>query len=158
MNRRPKGRSVLSTARAFCILHPRQGIVILRSSLFPMKTLLSILTLTMLAVSALAEGPIRHVVHFKFKKEATPAQIENLCKEFAALPSKIKEIESFEWGTNNSPEGLDKGFKHCWVIGFKNAKDRDVYLKHPAHEAFVGIVKPIVEDVLVVDFTPEKKP
>lgn len=123
-----------------------------------MKLFLPFLALIMLASSALADGPVRHVVHFKFKKEATPAQIDNLCKEFAALPSKIKEIDGFEWGTNNSPEGLDKGFKHCWVISFKSAKDRDIYLKHPAHEAFVGVVKPIVEDVLVVDFTPEKKP
>jgi Stress responsive A/B Barrel Domain len=123
-----------------------------------MKPLLSLLILTMLAASTLAEGPVRHVVHFKFKKEATPQQIDDLCKEFAALPSKIKEIESFEWGTNSSPEALDKGFKHCWVISFKSAKDRDVYLKHPAHEAFVAIVKPIVEDVIVVDFVPEKKP
>jgi len=121
-----------------------------------MKAFLAVLIFAMTASSTLADGPVRHVVHFKFKKEATPAQIENLCKEFAALPTTIKENESFEWGTNNSPEGLDKGFKHCWVIGFKSAKDRDVYLKHAAHEAFVGIVKPIVEDVLVVDFTPEK--
>jgi hypothetical protein len=132
--------------------------VILRCSQFQMKTLLFLLSLTMFAASAFADGPVRHVVHFKFKKEATPEQIENLCKEFATLPSKIQEIESFEWGTNSSPEGLDKGFKHCWVIGFKSAKDRDVYLKHPAHLAFVGIAKPILDDVLVVDFTPEKKP
>ena len=123
-----------------------------------MKALLSLLVLAMLATSALADGPVRHVVHFKFKSEATAEQIANLCKEFAALPSKIMEIEHFEAGTNNSPEGLDKGFKHCWIISFKSAKDRDVYLKHPAHEAFVGIAKPIVEDVIVVDFTPEKKP
>jgi hypothetical protein len=123
-----------------------------------MKALLSFLALAMLATPAFADGPVRHVVFFKFKKEATPEQIENLCKEFTTLPSKIKEIDGFEWGTNNSPENLDKGFKHCWVVSFKSAKDRDVYLKHPAHEAFVGIVKPIVEDVMVVDFTPEKKP
>ena len=123
-----------------------------------MKALLSLLVLAMLTTSGLADGPIRHVVHFKFKSEAKAEQIANLCKEFAALPSKIAEIEHFEAGTNNSPEGLDKGFKHCWIISFKSAKDRDVYLKHPAHEEFVGIAKPIVEDVLVVDFTPEKKP
>jgi Stress responsive A/B Barrel Domain len=123
-----------------------------------MKTLPFLLILTVLAASVFADGPVRHVVHFKFKKEATPEQIENLCKEFAALPSKIREIESFEWGTNSSPEGLDKGFKHCWVIGFKSAKDRDVYLKHPAHQAFVGMAKPILDDVMVVDFTPEKNP
>jgi len=123
-----------------------------------MKTLLSLLILTMLAVTSLADGPVRHVVHFKFKKEATAAQIDNLCKEFAALPSKIKEIDSFEWGTNNSPEELDKGFKHCWIIGFKSTKDRDIYLKHEAHQAFVVVAKPIIDDVVVVDFTPEKKP
>jgi hypothetical protein len=122
-----------------------------------MKLLLSLLALTMITTSAFsADGPIRHVVHFKFKAEATPAQIESVVKAFAGLKSKISAVESIEWGTNVSPEGLNKGFTHCWIVSFKNAADRDTYLKHADHTAFVGILKPIMEDALVVDFVPQK--
>ena len=122
-----------------------------------MKLLVPLLSLAMIATTALAaDGPIRHVVHFKFKKEATPEQIKKITDEFAALKSKIDVVESIEWGTNVSPEGLDKGFSHCWIVSFKSAKDRDAYLIHPAHKAFVEILKPILDEPFVVDFVPEK--
>ena len=120
-----------------------------------MKLLL--LTLTMLATTAFAaDGPIRHVVHFKFKSDATSEQIKKVTDGFTALKSKIDAVESIEWGTNVSPEGLDKGFTHCWIVSFKNAKDRDTYLVHPEHKAFVEILKPILDEPLVVDFVVTK--
>ena len=122
-----------------------------------MKTLLTLLSIAMITASAIAaDGPIRHVVHFKFKKEATPEQIKKVTDEFAALKKKVEAVDSLEWGTNSSPEGLDKGFTHCWIVSFKTAKDRDTYLVHPAHTAFVGILKPILDEALVVDFVPQK--
>ncbi len=122
-----------------------------------MKQLITLLTIAMLTASALAaDGPIRHVVHFKFKKEATPPQVEKITEEFAALKKKIAEVDSLEWGTNSSPEGMDKGFTHCWIVSFKTAKDRDAYLVHPAHKAFVEILLPILDEAIVVDFVPQK--
>jgi hypothetical protein len=123
-----------------------------------MKTLLALLSIAMLTTtSALAaDGPVRHVVHFKFKKEATPEQIQKVTDEFAALKKKIDLVESLEWGTNVSPEKLDKGFTHCWIVSFKTAKDRDAYLVHPAHTAFVAVLKPVLDEAFVVDFVPQK--
>ena len=122
-----------------------------------MKTLLTLLSIAMITASAIAaDGPIRHVVHFKFKKDATPEQIKKITEEFAALKQKTEVVESLEWGTNSSPEGLDKGFTHCWIASFKSAKDRDTYLVHPAHKAFVAILLPILDEALVVDFVPQK--
>ena len=122
-----------------------------------MKSLLALFTLAMLTASTIAaDGPIRHVVHFKFKADATKEQIAKIEKEFAALKTKISAVESLEWGTDVSPEGLGKGFTHCWIVSFKNAADRDTYLKHADHTAFVEILKPIMEDALVVDFVPRK--
>lgn len=122
-----------------------------------MKLLTTLLALAMLTASVLAaDGPIRHVVHFKFKTDADKAQIAKVVEEFAALKKKIDVIESLEWGTDVSPEGLGKGFTHCWVVSFKNAADRDTYLVHADHKAFVAILKPILEDALVVDFVPQK--
>ena len=97
---------------------------------------------------------IRHVVCFKFKEDATKEQIAKVVKTFEDLKKKkkIAEIENFEWGTNNSPEGLNKGFTHCFILTFANEKARDVYLPHPDHKAFGKVLKPILDDVFVIDF------
>ena len=95
-------------------------------------------------------------MHFKFKQEATPEQVKKIVDEFAALKTKVDAVDTLEGGTNVSPEGMNKGYTHCWIVSFKTAKDRDTYLTHPAHQAFVGLLKPILEDALVVDFIPQK--
>ncbi len=97
---------------------------------------------------------IRHVVCFKFKEGADPAKIKKVEREFAALKGKISGIRSLEWGKNNSPEGLNKGFTHCFIVTFENEPSRTQYLPHPDHKAFVSILKPILDDVFVIDFNP----
>jgi hypothetical protein len=100
---------------------------------------------------------LRHVVLFKFKDSATPQDIANVESAFEALPSKIPQIRSFEWGKNNSPEGLDKGFTHCFLLTFDNEDDRAVYLPHPDHKAFGAEIGQFIEDVLVVDYFTGKR-
>lgn len=95
---------------------------------------------------------LRHVVLFKFKETSSEADVQKILAEFELLPKKIPQIAAFEWGTNNSPENLADGFTHCFFISFKSEKDRDAYLPHAEHLAFVDIVKPHLEKVLVVDY------
>ncbi|MDA0590720.1 MAG: Dabb family protein [Planctomycetota bacterium] len=95
---------------------------------------------------------LRHVVLFKFKEDVTAAQIDEVTLEFAKLPSKIEAIVEFEWGTDVSVEGKSKGFTHAFVVGFRDAAGRDEYLPHAAHEEFVKLVGPLLDDVLVFDF------
>lgn len=121
-----------------------------------MKKLLTFLSIAMITASALAaDGPIRHVVHFKFKPGTTAEQIKKVTDEFSALKGKIPAVQSLEWGTDSSPEGLGQGFTHCWLVSFKNAADRDAYLVHPAHKTFVEGAKPVLDGALVVDFVPQ---
>jgi hypothetical protein len=68
------------------------------------------------------------------------------------LPSAIPGIVAYEWGTNVSPEGLNDGFTHCFTLSFAKAEDRDAYLVHPAHQAFVQTLGPCLERSLVVDY------
>ncbi|MGB5228054.1 Dabb family protein [Eudoraea sp.] len=98
------------------------------------------------------DSVLRHVVLFKFKKETSEDQLESFEKAFASLADKIPQISDFEWGLNNSPEGLDKGFTHCFFVSFKSEEDRAIYLPHPDHKAFVSLIGPSVDDVLVVDY------
>ncbi len=99
-----------------------------------------------------AQKRLRHVVLFAFKETSTDADIMKVEKAFIALPSKIEEIRDFEWGLNNSPEGLNQGFTHCFLVTFDSEEDRAKYLPHPAHMEFVEILTPHLEDVLVVDY------
>lgn len=96
---------------------------------------------------------IRHVVLFKFNEEATTERRETLSAAFAALATQIPEVRSLEWGVNASPEGLDKGFTHCFLVTFDHEAARDAYLPHPAHQAFVEQLKPYLADVLVIDYS-----
>lgn len=95
---------------------------------------------------------LRHVVLFKFKDSSTPAQVKEVEEAFLALPSKIKEIKSLEWGTNNSPENLAQGFTHCFFLTFDSEEARAAYLPHPDHKAFGAALGPHLDKVLVVDY------
>lgn len=107
------------------------------------------------AAAASAAPKLQHVVCFKFKSAAAPEEIRKVEKSFEALEKSIPQIVDLEWGTNVSKENRDKGFTHCFIVTFKNEKDRDIYIDHPEHKAFVGIVGPVLDDVFVVDFFPK---
>ena len=99
------------------------------------------------------EGKIlRHVVLFKFKDDASPAQVQEVVDAFGALKSKIETIEDYEWGTDVGVENLAAGFTHCFVVTFRDETGRDIYLPHPAHEEFKKLVGPRLDKVLVVDY------
>ncbi|MGB0768890.1 MAG: Dabb family protein, partial [Phycisphaeraceae bacterium] len=63
-------------------------------------------------------GVYRHVVAFRFKDSTTDAQIEQIIEDFAGLQKDIPEIIAFEHGKNVSPEGLDQGFTHVFLVTF----------------------------------------
>ena len=95
---------------------------------------------------------IRHIVCLKFLEETTADEIAEIEKRFPKLQESIDGIVSIEWGTNNSPEGLNKGFTHCFIVTFRNDAARDAYLPHLKHQAFVDVLKPMIEDVFVFDY------
>lgn len=95
---------------------------------------------------------LRHVVMFQFKETSSDEDIRKIEDAFGALPSQISEIKAYEWGTNNSPEGLNQGLTHCFLVTFESEEDRDAYLPHPAHQAFVEILEPHLEKAVVLDY------
>jgi len=99
---------------------------------------------------------LRHVVLFKYKDQSTAADVKKIELAFRELPSKINLIKDFEFGVNNSPENLNQGLTHCYLLSFSSAKDRDAYLVHPAHKAFTDIAGPHIDKVTVVDYWQHK--
>ncbi len=125
-----------------------------------MKTILTLLLAGLVlgvTGTASAAGKVHHVVCFKFKSTTTPEDIKKVEAAFTALQEKIPGIESLKWGTNVSKEQRNKGFTHCFVLTFRGQKERDAYLEHPDHKAFGSLVGPLVDDVFVIDFVPQKK-
>ncbi|MGD9855147.1 MAG: Dabb family protein [Planctomycetaceae bacterium] len=95
---------------------------------------------------------LRHLVLLNFKDDAEDAQVRQVVKAFGELPSKIDEIQDFEWGREESVEKLTKGFTHCFLVTFKSQEDLKAYLPHAAHLDFVKLLGPVMEDVLVLDY------
>jgi hypothetical protein len=129
-----------------------------------MRTMiLAAVMMAALALTAMAadagkpkKGKVKHMVAFKFKDSATADDIKKLESSFKALKKKIDVIRSFDMGMNNSPEGLNKGFTHGFLLTFDNEDDRKTYLEHPEHKAFGEMAKAMLADVFVLDFTSEK--
>lgn len=99
---------------------------------------------------------LRHVVMYKFKDSATPEQVQQVVDAFAGLPKKIDAVIGFEHGTNVSKEGKSEGFTHVFVVTFRDEAGREAYLKHPAHDAYVQVVKDKREKVIVLDYWVDK--
>jgi hypothetical protein len=116
--------------------------------------LATILTPSRASADAPAKGEklLRHVVLFKFKDTAKPEDVQKVIDAFAGLPKQIDVIQDFEWGTDVGVENLSSGFTHCFLVTFRDAKGRDAYLPHPAHEEFKKLVRPVLDKVLVVDY------
>ncbi len=98
---------------------------------------------------------LRHVVLLSFKEESSAEDIKKVEEAFIDLQNQIPQIRAFEWGTNNSPEGLNKGLTHCFLVSFESEEDREIYLPHPAHKAFVEVLSPHMSDVTVIDYWAE---
>lgn len=95
---------------------------------------------------------LRHVVLFKFLDATKQSDIKAIEVGFAGLASQLDLIQDFEWGTNNSPEALNHGFTHCFLVTFATEADRDAYLPHPIHQKFVNLLRPHLDKALVVDY------
>ncbi|BDQ12043.1 BlaB/IND/MUS family subclass B1 metallo-beta-lactamase [Sediminibacterium sp. TEGAF015] len=109
-----------------------------------------------LAKQLIEEQELRHVVLFGWKVNANKDSIEMAIKAFGELPQKIKLIKKYEWGVNNSPELLNQGQTHCFLLTFSSEKDRDAYLVHPVHQAFTKLLPNILDKVTVLDYWAKK--
>jgi len=103
------------------------------------------------------EGKVlRHIVMYKFKDSTTPEQVQQVIDAFSGLPKKVDGIVGFEHGPNTSTEGKSEGMTHVFVVTFKDEAALAAYLKHPAHDAYVLVVKDKREKVLVFDYWVSK--
>lgn len=95
---------------------------------------------------------VKHIGLIKFKESATEEQINNLFDHLLDLTENVEGIEDYVAGPNCSPEGLNQGYSHAFIMTFVDAAARDAYLPHPEHQRFKDAHLPIIESVVVLDF------
>jgi hypothetical protein len=96
---------------------------------------------------------LRHVVLFKFKDTANQADITKIEREFRALATtKVPQVRAFECGTHIGKESSNQGFTHGFILTFDNEADRDTYMAHDDHKAFVQLQQGIVDKKIVLAF------
>lgn len=111
-----------------------------------------------------ADGKVlKHVVMYKFKPEITPDQVQEVVDAFLGLRDKVNAnvgalgiILNIEHGANTSQEGKSEGLTHIFVVTFSGEGGLETYLKHPAHDAYVQVVKDRREKVVVFDYLAPK--
>lgn len=99
---------------------------------------------------------IQHVVCFKFKDNASQDAIQKHMDDFAALRSKIPEIQDYEDG-NAFKVDYEKTADYDVVhyVTFQSEADLETYFHHPAHQEFIQENKEIWADVFVINSKTE---
>lgn len=95
---------------------------------------------------------VKHIVLLKFKSSVADDQVNQVFDSLLDLSETIPGVEDYVSGANMSPEGLNNGATHAFVITFTDATARDAYLVHPEHEKVKTLLLSAVDSVTVVDF------
>jgi len=99
---------------------------------------------------------IHHLVLLKIRRDVPKKEVEKVFVELANLRKLIPGLLSYAGGPYSSPEGMNKGYTHAFAMTFADAKARDRYLPHPAHEQAKKLVLAVLEGgldgVVAVDF------
>ena len=95
---------------------------------------------------------VKHIALVQFKEGTSEEQVQKCFNEILDMTETIPGIEDYVSGTNMSPEGLNQGYTHGFIITFTDASARDAYLSHPEHERVKGLIMPHLESLVVFDF------
>ncbi|PKS11279.1 hypothetical protein jhhlp_003041 [Lomentospora prolificans] len=103
---------------------------------------------------------VTHIVLLSFKASISQEDVKAACARFVGLKDACVDpksgspyILSLKGGKDNSPEGLQNGLSHGFVVEFASAADRDYYVSNdPAHQSFVKSIDGVVDKLTVLDF------
>ena len=90
-----------------------------------------------------------HMFAFRLKPGVTDEQQERMLREIAALKSLIPLVLESHVGRNVSPRG--QGLVIGGVMKFADAAALEAYNVHPAHQALLKWLVPLI-DAVEVDF------
>lgn len=86
-----------------------------------------------------------HVFAFQWKQETSEAQKDRAAKEITAFQGQIPGLLQTHVGPNISPRG--KGYTFGGIMQFKDKASLDAYVQHPAHQALLAWLVPLIEAI-----------
>lgn len=81
---------------------------------------------------------IRHIVLTKFTPETPEAKIVEIYAGLSALADKLPGAQNFTGGRSESPEQIERGYMHGFVIDFDSWDALKSYADNPEHQALGG--------------------
>ncbi|WP_300034406.1 Dabb family protein [uncultured Roseobacter sp.] len=81
---------------------------------------------------------IRHIVLTKFKPGTPEDNIAEIYSGLSALSEKLPGAQNFTGGRSQSPEQIERGYMHGFVIDFDSWEALQNYAENPEHQALGG--------------------
>jgi antibiotic biosynthesis monooxygenase (ABM) superfamily enzyme len=86
-----------------------------------------------------------HVFAFRWKPDTSETQKEKAAEEIAAFQGQIPGLLQTHVGPNISPRG--KGYTFGGIMQFKDRASLDAYVQHPAHQALLAWLVPLIDAI-----------
>ena len=81
---------------------------------------------------------IRHIVLVKFQPTVSEDTISGLFQELTAIREQVSGILDITSGRSESPEKIERGYMHGFVVDFEDWDALERYQTHPDHKALGG--------------------
>ncbi|WP_420334229.1 Dabb family protein [Roseibium sp.] len=81
---------------------------------------------------------IRHIVLIKFKPEVSEDTIRGFFQELREIREQVSGILDITSGRSESPEQIERGYMHGFVVDFEDWDALERYQTHPDHKALGG--------------------
>ena len=81
---------------------------------------------------------IRHIVLTKFKPETPEATIQAIYDGLSELTARLPGAGGFTGGRSQSPEQIERGYMHGFVIDFDSWNALKTYADNPEHQMLGG--------------------
>ncbi|MEO9650086.1 MAG: Dabb family protein [Roseobacter sp.] len=98
---------------------------------------------------------IRHIVLIKFKPTLNDVEISTLFDELYEIKKKLPGVLGITSGKSESPEMMERGYMHGFVVDFVDWDGLQAYQEHPDHKALgaklVSNAVAGIDDILVFD-------
>lgn len=98
---------------------------------------------------------IRHIVLTQFKPSVSEETIADIYVGLKTLTAELSGARDFTGGRSESPEKIERGYTHAFMIDFESWADLKIYADHPTHKALgAQLVQSAVggtEGLLVLD-------
>lgn len=99
---------------------------------------------------------IRHIVLIRFRPGLPECDIAAIDAAFRSLQARLDGFSSYSGGPDVNFEGLDRGYRHGFVLDFADQAARMRYHEDPEHKALGALVVAAadggIDGLLVVDF------